>query len=154
VPTLDEALVAAKAANTTLYVELKRWQDRWKPADLRAISKLVNARHMKSKTYFGGTSGALDALAKTTPGLRTFWRTKNHDNATVAEARKRSVEVVQTTPARVTARSVKALRTAGYVVALQTTNKRPKWRSAYKVGIRVVQTNDPVRYRKWCRSRV
>lgn len=151
VPTLEEALVAAKAANTTLYVELKRWQDHWKPADLLAISRLVHRHHMLSRTYFGGPRAVLEAFEAKAPSLKTFWRTANRDVVNVAEARKRSVQVIQTKTFRVTARSVSQLRASGYVVALREANGRPKWREASRVGIHMVQTNNPSAYQHWCR---
>ena len=152
VPTFEAALIAARAANTTLYVELKRWQDHWKPADLVAISRLVHRHHMLSRTYLGGTRAVLNALKTRTPALKTFWRAANRDVVSVAEARKRSVQVVQTKTFRVTARSVNQLRAAGYIVALREANGRPKWREARRVGIGLVQTNNPMAFQHWCRT--
>lgn len=152
VPTLEEALVAAKAAHTSLYVELKRWQQHWKPRDLVAISRLVRRHHMQPNVYFGGTRAVLEAFEARAPGLKTFWRAKNRDVVNVGEARKRSVQVVQTKTFRVTPRSVKHLKAGGYIVALQSANSRMKWREAHRLGIRVVQTNFPSGYTRWCRT--
>lgn len=150
VPTLQEALIAARAANTTLYVELKRWQDHWRPADLRVISRLVHRHHMLARTYFGGPRAVLEAFEAKTPGLKTFWRAANRDIVSVPEARKRSVQVVQTKTFRVSARTVSQLKAAGYIVALRAANSRVKWREARGVGIHMVQTNNPRVYQRWC----
>lgn len=154
VPTLEEALIAAKQSGATLYVELKRYENLyWQTADLEQIAGLVTKHKMLGQVYFGGTRGALNDLRDVTPELRTFWRTKNRDRPTLVQARKRSVEVIQTTPSRVTAAMVKRLQADGYTVAVQSMDKPVGWRSAHKLGIRMVQTNVPLTYRKWCHSR-
>jgi glycerophosphoryl diester phosphodiesterase len=154
VPTLKEAMLAASQAGTTLYIELKEFSQYWSADDLVAIRRLVLAHDMRGQVYLGGTRAALNALEETTPGLRTFWRTKNNDVPTVEEAAKRSVEVVQTLPARLgSALAVEELKDAGYVVAMQSANSPVRWLLANAMGIGIIQVNAPSRYRAWCAER-
>jgi hypothetical protein len=111
-------------------------------------AELINQR-MRGRVFIG-SAGSTDTIHARYPGLMTFFRADRGDNVSVKHVRSKGFDLVGLDASHYPA--AMSLRRAGIQVSTRTIHGgRAEVRRAWRLGVRVVQTQHPAITRTWCR---
>jgi hypothetical protein len=147
---LDQALDYAAAHGTKLILELHQWNEAWTQERVEEVIANVQARGMLGQVWFTSTIPGMTALAAVAPEAITVWRVEADQTPTTDFIANRSVEVLQV-PHSSTVLEVQTWRSWGVLVQGRRVDP-PFWKKAYRLGLRTVQTNEPLRWLRFCRQ--
>jgi glycerophosphoryl diester phosphodiesterase len=153
VETTRKLIVTAGRSKSAVMVTINsyaRYKDQWDNGGLKALWKAANAHPKRSKVYFGGPGGE-KAMRAAFPKASTFHRYSPKDDI-LQHAIDNGVDLAALPPKRFERKLVKDLQAAGVRVTTTQLERKRAVRSANKVGIKLVQTDNSRRtVRRWCR---
>lgn len=153
VTTLWKAVKTAQAADTSLLVELKRWDptygSRWRRVGVPKVANTLRRLGMTDRVYLGmGNAGWIRANY---PELRTYWKATPGSAAepTPEWVQEKGFALVQLDPRDYHRRA--ALAESGVTVGTTNISTKAAWSAARVAGFELFQSGKPGKVAAWCR---